>query len=73
MTRGRWEPDGSSAAFYAWFMFLKPTLRPQRFMARVGGERLPAAAPIPPGTAARLTHPDDARLFGAQDRSRASA
>lgn len=64
MGKGRWDPDLSSAAFYAWFVWLKPELRPRRFMARVGGEYFPATVPIPPGTEARLTHPDDARLFG---------
>lgn len=73
MAKGRWEPDGSTAAFYAWFIWLKPVLRPQRFMARIGDDYFPATVPIPPGTEARLTHHDDARLFGAVDRSRAAA
>jgi hypothetical protein len=73
LMKGRWEPDGSSAAFYAWFYWLKPTLRPRRFMARIGGEYLPGLLPIPPGTWERLTHADDARLFGAVDRSKVSA
>jgi hypothetical protein len=73
LTKQRWEPDASSAAFYAWFFWLKPVLRPHRFMARVFGEWRPATIPIPPGTEARLTHPDDARLFGAVDRSKAAA
>lgn len=73
MARGRWDPDGSTAAFYAWFIWLKPSLKPRRFMARVGGELCPAVVPIPPGTEARLTRPDDARLFGALDRSRVVA
>ena len=69
MHRARWEPDGSSAAFYAWFLFCKPVLRPARFMARVGGDLYPATVPIPPGTEARLTRPSDAALFGVVDRS----
>ncbi len=73
MAKGRWEPDGSTAAFYAWFVWLKPALRPRRFMARIGDDWFPATVPIPPGTEARLTHPDDARLFGAVDRSKAAA
>lgn len=73
MTKGRWEPDASSAAFYAWFIWLKPALRPHRFMARIGDDWLPGVVPIPPGTEVRLTHPDDARLFGAADRSKAAA
>lgn len=70
MHRGRWEPEGSSAAFYAWFLFLKPVLRPARFMARIGGELYPATVPIPPGTEARLTRPGDAAAFGVVDRMR---
>lgn len=70
MCKGRWEPDGSTAAFYAWFVWLKPEMRPQRFMARIGNDYYPATVPIPPGTAARLTHPDDSRLFGATDRAK---
>lgn len=73
LTKGRWEPDGSTAAFYAWFIWLKPALRPNRFMARIGADYFPATVPIPPGTEARLTRGDDARRFGAADRSRVSA
>lgn len=72
MAKGRWEPDGSTAAFYAWFVWLKPALRPRRFMARIGGDWFPAVVPIAPGAEVRLTHRDDARLFGAVDRSRAA-
>lgn len=70
MHRGRWEPDGTSAAFYAVFVWIKPALRPRRFMARVGGVYRPATMLIAPGAEARLTRPDDARLFGAMDRAR---
>lgn len=73
MAKGRWEPDGSTAAFYAWFIWLKPNLRPRRFMARVGPDWFPATVPIPPGSEVRLTRADDARLFGATDRSKAAA
>jgi hypothetical protein len=73
MAKGRWEPDLSSAAFYAWFIWLKPALRPQRFMARLGGDWFPATVPIPPGSEVRLTRADDALLFGAADRSRVAA
>ncbi|MDZ4374001.1 MAG: hypothetical protein U1C74_21610 [Phenylobacterium sp.] len=71
MHKGRWEPDGSTAAFYAWFVWVKPALRPARFMARVGGELQPATWLIPPGTRARLERPDDARLFGVGARGAA--
>ena len=70
MTKDRWDPEASSAAFYAWFFFLKPQLRPQRFMARIGGRLLPATLDIPPGTEARLTAANDAALFGVTDRER---
>lgn len=73
LTKGRWEPDASSAAFYAWFFFVKPALRPRRFMARIAGGDYPATLPIPPGTEARLTHANDAELFGAADRSGVAA
>lgn len=73
MHRARWEPDGSSAAFYAWYVFLKPVLRPARFMARHEGALYPAVMPIPPGTSARLTRPDDAARFGVSDRARGLA
>ncbi len=72
LAKGRWDPDLSSAAFYAWFFWLKPVLRPRRFMARINGEYFPATMPIAPGTEARLTHANDARLFGVADRGRAA-
>lgn len=65
MHLGRWEPKGSTATAYAWFVWTKRDavwraawgdVRPLRCEVR----------PIPPGTRARLTHPDDARLFGAK-------
>lgn len=64
MHKGRWEPDGSTAAFYALFVWLKPGVRG----FRAGGR--PVIRWIPPGVKATLTHPDDARLFGSLDRSR---
>ncbi len=64
MGRGRWDPKLSSAAHYAWFIWLKPQLRPQRFMARVGGAWRAATWPIPPGTRDRLTWPEDAADWG---------
>jgi len=73
LVKGRWDPDASSAAFYAWFIWIKPPRRAAAFMARVGGQLLPAILPIPPGTLARLTRPDDAALFGVSDRARGLA
>lgn len=70
MHKGRWEPDGTTAAFYAWLIWLKPALRPQRFMARLFDDHHPAVHWIAPGAEARLTKPRDAELFGALDRAR---
>lgn len=67
MHLGRWEPSGSSATPYSWFVFLKPEIVPPYL--RAAREALGAASltvPFPVGTKARLTHPDDARLWGAK-------
>ena len=69
MHKGRWEPDGTTAAFYAWFIWLKPALRPERFMARSPGGPRAAVWLIAPGAEARLTREDDARLFGVAERT----
>lgn len=50
MQLGSWEPELSSATSYAAFIFMK------------GATPMPIK-PIPPGTKARLTRPDDARRF----------
>jgi len=73
LVKGRWDPDASSAAFYAWFIWLKrrPGVDPRRFMARIGADYFPATVPIPPGTEARLTHPSDAARFGVVERGAA--
>jgi hypothetical protein len=62
---GGWDPDGSTATPYSWFLFMKDHVAPPAVLAlrqAVG----PAAIilPIAPGTEARLTRPDDARRFG---------
>lgn len=64
MHRGVYDPDRGTAANYAWFLFLKPVLRPRRFLARVpdgqGGVILrPAVVDIPPGTRTRLFRRSD--------------
>lgn len=69
MHKGRWEPDGTTAAFYAWFIWLKPALRPERFMARSPGGPRAAVWLIAPGAEARLTRENDARLFGVAERT----
>jgi hypothetical protein len=60
MHRGRWEEDGSTATFYAWFIWLKPVLRPRRFMVHMDGQWWPSTIPIAPGARKRLTRPSDA-------------
>lgn len=51
MEKGRWDPDGSSATSYSWFVWLL--------------DGMPPRAPfwIPPGCRERLTYPDDRRRF----------
>lgn len=62
MHKGRYTTDTSTAAFYAWFIWLKPELRPERFMARIGGERHAATVPIAPGSRQRLFRRSDLRF-----------
>jgi hypothetical protein len=65
MTLGRWDPKASSATAYAWFIFMQPgaLADASRTTGRLFGPD-PMVWGIPPGTKARLTNPDDARLFG---------
>lgn len=60
MHKGRWEDDGSTATFYAWFIWLKPERRARRMMARVGDRFYPATLPIAPGQRKRLARASDA-------------
>lgn len=71
MHKGRWEPEGTTAAFYAALIWLKPVMKPRRHMARIGEEYWPATRWIAPGAERRLTHEDDARLFGVRERGAA--
>ncbi len=66
MHKGRYEVDGSTAAFYTLLVFLKPALRPRRLMVRFEGRWYPGNIPIEPGAEKRLFRPDDAVLFGAR-------
>ncbi|MDP3405061.1 MAG: hypothetical protein Q8S03_10255 [Brevundimonas sp.] len=59
MGKGRYDPDLSSAAFYAWFFFVKPEAGADRFMTAVGGRRWPMVLPIAPGARARLFRRSD--------------
>jgi hypothetical protein len=56
MHLGRWDPKGSTATGYAWFVWVKPETGWDFEGARI--------APIPPATRRRLTRPGDALLFG---------
>lgn len=67
MHKGAYDPSRSTAAFYSWFFWLKPALKPQRFMARMpdgagGFEWRPGVMPIAPGARKRLFRRSDLRL-----------
>lgn len=68
---GGWDPAGSTATPAAWFLFMRPGALAQSRVPRwaMGGLTVFPGQMIPPGTKARLTHPDDARLYGRKDRS----
>lgn len=53
MQLGEWDPEGSSAACYAWFFFQKGS----------GGNMGPRIVPIPPGTKDRLHRRSDVLRF----------
>jgi hypothetical protein len=53
MQLGSWDPKGSTATAYAWFVYDKQFPSPA-----------PVIRPIPPGTRVRLTRADDAARFG---------
>lgn len=61
MQLGSWDPKGSTATAYSWFIFLSPALR---YANGIG--KHPIVMPIPPGTKKRLSRPDDAEKFGAK-------
>lgn len=69
MHKGVYDPDRSTAAEYAWFFFLKPVLRPRRFMVRFGDDWRPGVLEIGPGTKRRLFRPSDLQ-FAAGGRAR---
>ncbi len=60
--RGRWEPDGSSAAFYGVFIWFKDRVEHERRMAWVDGQRLPPIMPFAPGQESRWSRASDAAL-----------
>ena len=62
MHKGRWEPEGVTAAFYGWFIWFAPGVGFEPPV--VLGKRRPVTIDIPPGSCARLTRPDDAARMG---------
>lgn len=65
MVLGHWDPGAGSATGYAWFVWMHPVaLVAAAQRVRAISAATPIILPIPPGTRARLTRPDDARLFG---------
>lgn len=58
LTRGRWEPDGSTATAYCWVVWR----RPPSTAARSAVPTFPLML-IPPGQKRALTRADDARRF----------
>lgn len=65
MTLGGWDPKGSTATAYAWFVFQRPGFEPAWLVeARAALGSCAVTLPITPGTKDRLTYRDDARLFG---------
>lgn len=56
MTKGRWEPDASTATSYAWFVWRMP----------LGSNQETRLVWIPPGQRKALEHPNDRARFAAQ-------
>lgn len=70
---GGWNPEGSTATSYAWFVWLKPCAMPAWLQAlRTAQPDAIPDFPIPPGTRERLTRDDDARRFAAPLRRAAA-
>lgn len=65
---GGWDPALKPPTTYSWFYFFKPDAAPiwLRELQDSAGMPVNATTPIGPGTQSRLTHADDARLFGEQ-------
>jgi hypothetical protein len=75
LTLGGWQPKstekgGSTSTAYSWFVWFQDRARPswlddvQAIARAATGEHHIVTRAIPPGTKARLTHPNDARDWG---------
>lgn len=62
MHRGRWEADGSSAAFYALYVWIKPVARARQMMVSVNDGWWPGVLPFAPGQEARWHRDSDLAL-----------
>lgn len=58
--RGRYEADGTSAAFYGVFVWIKDQRRHRQMMSVIDGVAYPAVMPFAPGLEARLARQSDA-------------
>lgn len=59
MHKGRYCTETTTAAFYGWFIWLKPVARPGRFTTRFEGRDHPSIMHIAPGARERLLCPSD--------------
>ncbi len=70
MQLGVWDPRGSTATAYAWFLWFQPSAEPAWVTAlRATMPGALATIGIKPGAKARLSRPDDARRFGVPSAS----
>lgn len=62
---GEWDPDGSTATPYSWFLFFRPDKAPawlEQLRGAIGG-RASVTLPIPPGQRRALSRPEDLKRF----------
>jgi hypothetical protein len=64
MHQGRWDPQGSTAGSYSWFVWLQPWVRRPAWAAASG----PLVVPILTGSKGRLSRPEDLAFAGPVER-----
>jgi hypothetical protein len=64
MKKGRWDPKGSTAGSYAWFIWLQPWVRRPPWCSPWG----PQVVPILTGSKFRLSRPEDLAFAGLVER-----